>query len=71
MINAGYKNLIEPFGWFSHVKTVAETGFFTFGGHSAFKSVMLTPLYEVMSYLEEEAARSMLNENIQRIQAKK
>lgn len=57
-------------GWYGTILSIAKTGFWTFGGHNAYDSVMLSKLHDVFYYLSAETANNTYLQNLQAEQQK-
>lgn len=63
-IRAGVEKLNKSYGWYGTVNSIAKTGFFTHGNNNAFKSVMLTNLYEIFHWWSYELAQIQYHQNL-------
>ena len=54
--NAAAKGTIDGYGWLNSVYTIAQDGVFNLPDHNPLNSVLLTNLYEVLTYLSWKSA---------------
>jgi hypothetical protein len=64
------KGTIDGYGWLNSVYDVAKDGIFTCNNLSAVESVLLTNLYEILTYLSYKSAYNSFEEKLHEINKK-